>query len=448
MTDETEKKVSEINTEVTENVESDSPPQDSQEPPFKRVLSYRQRRSGERWRAPGGRTQTPRAKRLRRYTDSLSSLDETLPTMNEDGTFEGIEQSNIIKDILAELDEMRDQMQNIRVENKRLNEKCLKLDSLSRRNNLKIWGILEEPIETKFDVKRTVMSLLKDYGININARDIGNVQRLGARRPKTTRCTLVQFLHSEDKELTQSRGKQMYLDYGVRLEDDYPPEIEDSRKDLKLIVREAAKHRNEVGERKYNAYLSTDKLILNGRQFTVETTHNLPEELKLENIATPHKNGITAFFTKNSPLSNHYPSTQKIEGLTYTSNEQYYMHQKALTFGDSTTAEEILKEHNPKFQKTMCRKFDKKDQTGWNNKREEIMQTGLKAKFEQNQHLADFLIKTGSTNILECNPSDPFWGIGMGLYNYKIWIRNSWTQTANNKLGKLLMELRTELKRD
>lgn len=96
----------------------------------------------------------------------------------------------------------------------------------------------------------------------------------------------------------------------------------------------------------------------------------------------------------------------------------------------------------------MCKKFDRLDQAAWHNKREEIMRTGLKAKFEQNPELGDFLKGTGTTNILECNRSDPFWGIGMALNNPKIWIRNSWVGKAENKLGQLLMELRTELKRE
>ena len=344
--------------------------------------------------------------------------------------------------------EMRGQMQELAEENKRLDAKYTKLDCLSRKNNLKIWGILEEDKETKYDIKRKVMNLLKEYGVNINARDIGEVHRLGAKRPRTVRGTLVHFFHYEDKDLTLSRGKQMFFDYGVRLENDFPVEIDDNRKELKPILQAALRYRNETGGRKYNAYLSTDKLHINGRQFTVENTDTLPEELKLENISTPQKKGITAFFSKHSPLSNHFPSEQKIEGLDYTTNEQYYMHQKALVFGDYTTAEDVLKVHNPVTQKTMCKKIDRLDQAAWHNKREEIMRTGLKAKFEQNPELGDFLKGTGTTNILECNRSDPFWGIGMALNNPKIWIRNSWVGKAENKLGQLLMELRTELKRE
>lgn len=417
-----------------------------QMPPKRR---FRQRRSGANWTSPNGRVQTPRAKRSRTHTSSLSSLERTPPNVQNQGAPDEQKQSDshVINVILAELDEMRDQIQVLTNENRRLDVKLTKLDCLSRKSNLKIWGIIEDYNETKYDLKRTVIQLFNEYGININARDIGEVSRIGMKRMKTVRGTLVKFFHSEDKNLVLSRGKQMFIDYKVRLENDFPPEIEERRKALKPVLIAAAKHKNEAGEKKYNAYLSTDRLIINGRQYTVENTQTLPTELKLENISTINKDGITAFFTKNSPLSNHHPSIQQVDGIEYTSNEQYYMHQKAQTFADTTTAEDVLNEEDPKEQKRICRKFDKRDQTAWNRIRVEVMERGLKAKFDQNPELADFLIKTGNTNILECNRSDSFWGIGMALSNPKVWIRNSWVNTAENKLGKLLMDLRTDLKR-
>ena len=71
------------------------------------------------------------------------------------------------------------------------------------------------------------------------------------------------------------------------------------------------------------------------------------------------------------------------------------------------------------------------------------MKTGLKAKFEQNENLATFLKNTQTNNILECNRSDNYWGIGMSLRNPNVWM---YVKTAQNHLGKLLMEQRIELK--
>lgn len=164
----------------------------------------------------------------------------------------------------------------------------------------------------------------------------------------------------------------------------------------------------------------------------------LPEDLKPENVKKPSKG------CKNSPLSNHHIATQKIDGETYNCNEQYYKQQKALTFSDTITAEQVMEIADPKTQKKVCKKFDKLDQKAWDIKRLNTMRIGLHAKFTQNANLKDFL---GTTTIQECNRRDSFWGIGMSLGNPSIWkYPHVWLGKANNQLGSLLMDLRLELK--
>lgn len=415
--------------------------------------SYKQRRRGVNLLNARGGQQTPSAKRQRSRTNSGSSTEgnDIQPLDSEETSWQDIMDSRIreaMTPAYLEIDEMREEMKDLKEENKKLSDRCIKIDSQSRKRNLKIWGLLEAKRETKFDLKQQVVSLLGEYDIIINHRDIDSVFRIGAKDDRVTRCTLVHFIHMADKEQTLSMGRQMYMDYQVRLDDDYPAEIEEHRRDLKPVLHAAKRSRDETGKPKYRANLHADRLIINGKQYTVDNTHRLPNELKLENVSTKQKDGITAFFTKHSPLSNHHQAEQEIEGAKYTSNEQYYMQQKAYTFGDPTTAEKIMREADPKIQKGMCKKYDKLDQTAWNNKKLDTMRTGLRAKFTQNPHLTNFLIKTGTTNILECNRADKFWGIGMAMNNPDIWVRNSWTGKAKNHLGRLLMDLRTELKRN
>lgn len=396
------------------------------------------------------RSQTPRPKRARDQVESSSSLDETIPTEYEQQSLQDIIDSRIGVALLParrEMDEMKKEIKELKDENHRLSDRCIKLDSQARKKNLKIWGLLEGTKETRLDLKGQVLSLLSEYGIELNYRDLDSAFRLGAKDSQITRCTLVQFVHMEDKERTLSKGRQMYIDYKVRLDDDYPTEIEDKRKDLKTVLHAANRTRNEAGQHKYRTALHADRLTINGQRYTVNTVNRLPDELKLENISTQQKDGITAFFTKHSPLSNHHTAEQEVEGTKYTSNEQYYMHQQASTFGDPATAENVLKEKDPKVQKNLCKKFKKLDQTAWNNRKLNVMRIGLHAKFSQNPHLKTFLLNTKDTNILECNKFDSFWGIGMAMNNPEIWIRNSWAGKAKNQLGALLMDLRTELKR-
>ena len=123
------------------------------------------------------------------------------------------------------------------------------------------------------------------------------------------------------------------------------------------------------------------------------------------------------------------------------------MVQKALTFGDRTTADAIIKEKNPVLQKQMTRKYKLLDQTPWQNKCLDVMEIGIRVKFTQNDHLKEFLIQTGTTVLLEANPNDSFWGVGLSKYKPQIWKKNSsWVNNATNHLVRLLSELRRVLR--
>ena len=125
------------------------------------------------------------------------------------------------------------------------------------------------------------------------------------------------------------------------------------------------------------------------------------------------------------------------------------MYNKAKTFNDHTTAAQILKESKPETQKKLGKD---KNISGfsmpvWTERCLDIMNRRLEAKFEQNPGLKQFLVNTDSSMLLEANPKDPYWGVGMSLYNKQIWIKNSWAGHASKHLGRLLSELRTVYKR-
>lgn len=76
------------------------------------------------------------------------------------------------------------------------------------------------------------------------------------------------------------------------------------------------------------------------------------------------------------------------------------------------------------------------------------MRNGLKAKFEQNSHLKDFLMATGDRTIVEGSPGDTFWGAGLSIFDPRIWKTNTWMGTSENHMGKLLQETRLNFKRE
>ena len=344
--------------------------------------------------------------------------------------------------------ELKTQNKTLKDENIELRKQITLLDIASRKNNLKMWGIFEAHNENKFDCNRKFISILQRIGISLHPQAISQAHRLGPKtRNKVPRVMLVTFINTDDKDFVLNKAKVLSMHFRIRIESDLPQAMEDQRKELRPIVVAANKIKDEKGNNKYRASLQQDTIIVNNRTYDVNSAKHLPRELTLEMISTPSYNGITGFFTKKSPLSNHYPATFKIKGKTYNCSEQYYMEQMALTFGDVVTAKKIMAEKEAGAQKKLSYEISGFKQLIWEEMRVEIMQIGIAAKFGQNKHLQEFLLNTGTNALIEANPKDKFWGAGMSLKNPYLWKKNSTLGYAENKLGQMLMDLRRDFKR-
>ena len=197
----------------------------------------------------------------------------------------------------------------------------------------------------------------------------------------------------------------------------------------------------------FKASLKHDKLLVNGTVYTKNTIPNLPADIKPEHLFTKTNNNTTGFFRKWSPLSNHYRCPQTVNKIKYNCNEQYYLHQKAKFFADNDAAKKIMNESDPGVQKKLGRSIKNVNETRWRERCIDVMKTGLMAKFTQNEALKLFLLNTGQTTLVECSPTDKYWGIGMGIDDFNAYRKNSWTGKAENHLGLLLMSVRKELKK-
>lgn len=262
------------------------------------------------------------------------------------------------------------------------------------------------------------------------------------------RAILVKLFHLEDKEYIQLRSQQIRNSCKVTIEEDFPIEIEGKRKVLKTVLNAANRVVQQDGSRKYNAKLVVDKLMVNGKTYTTKTTNKLPEELMLHNITTPSNGKQTAFFTYHSPLSNHYKAEQVVDNRLFNSNEQYYMYAKAKRFSDHESAQKIMMEKDPVQQKKLGSNIAGFNEDRWMECCLEVMNKGLEAKFHQNEELKEFLLDTGNNYILEGNPKDKYWGTGLSIYDRRIRKSSSWVASAQNNMGKLLEEVRREIKRE
>ena len=148
----------------------------------------------------------------------------------------------------------------------------------------------------------------------------------------------------------------------------------------------------------------------------------------------------------NGFLSNWYPSPFTLDGLHFTSVEQYMMYRKAITFGDTETAQAILSTDNVGKIKALGRSVLGYSDTVWNGIRQIVVYKGLLEKFRQNPDLKTQFLATAPHILAECALRDNIWGIGMTMHDEYRFHPDLWQ--GRNLLGFTLMMVREELSRE
>ena len=144
-------------------------------------------------------------------------------------------------------------------------------------------------------------------------------------------------------------------------------------------------------------------------------------------------------------LSNFYKCSFTVEGVTFNCSEQYFMKRKQEAFDPDNhqLAQCILGETNSVMIKkygSMVKNYNDKT---WNSLRYNVMCDALHYKFTQNPNLMQNLIETGDTILVEANPHDNIWAIGLSLQIARTVPESEWK--GQNLLGKALMHTRYTL---
>jgi len=138
---------------------------------------------------------------------------------------------------------------------------------------------------------------------------------------------------------------------------------------------------------------------------------------------------ITEFSGRNRFLSNFYKSPMEVEGVRYPTVEHFYQAQKTL---DAELRKQIADIPTPSHAKRHGRTVWLRP--GWENIKNEIMLQGLRLKFVGTP-LATLLLNTGDAELIEGNTwGDTYWGVCNGV--------------GENMLGKLLMQVRDEIRKE
>ncbi len=338
-----------------------------------------------------------------------------------------------INDLENQIAQIRSDLHKSQSENIKLKEHVIRIEAQDRRNNLIIDGIQETEgencLQTVYKVMHEKLELENPKDIKID-----RCHRLG--NGKKPRPMIFKVHHFTDRERIWGARRKL-KDTSLWLREDFPIEIVKRRQILDPVRKAAVSQ----GKR---AFLTYDKLILDGTSYTVDSTHALPQNLKPEEVATKRGKGITAFFSRSSPLSNFSPcSFTDKDGKKFSSTEQYYQHAKATYNDDQTTANLIMKTDDPAECKRLGDTVQIVDTRKWKAKCLDIMYDGCLAKFKQNAKCGSFLKSTKNDVLVEASPKDSFWGVGLNISHKDIMTPTSWK--GFNHLGKILKRVRDEI---
>lgn len=126
-------------------------------------------------------------------------------------------------------------------------------------------------------------------------------------------------------------------------------------------------------------------------------------------------------------LSNFYPCKVEWQGIVYENNESAFQSAKCINLEQRKNFIGL----DPSTAKRKGRRV--KLRNDWEEIKDQVMYEIVLNKFLQNEDLKDKLLKTGEEELIEGNIwHDYYWGVFNGR--------------GKNKLGKILMQVREELR--
>lgn len=104
-----------------------------------------------------------------------------------------------------------------------------------------------------------------------------------------------------------------------------------------------------------------------------------------------------------------------------------------MKFWPTTLVEYVRKAESAYDAELLARQSKWRIRADWDQIKVQVMRDGLRAKFQQCVEAREALLATGNTRLVKYGSLSKFWGAGVN-------------GSGKNMLGKLLMELRDELR--
>ena len=348
-----------------------------------------------------------------------------------------------VKGLQGQLNILECEKEDLKIQCRIMTENHIKTETRLREQNLVFEGIIETYGEDKNMLYNKIVRVLNHMMVlNGNGHKIplSKIQRLGPFIRGQTRPVVCHFVRHHDVEVLMRN--RMQLPDKVYLREDFPSEVEDRRRVLRPIFNKAKK----MPEYKHKCRLTYDRLILDGKAYTVapvNNLHKLPLPLHPRASAERENKKVIVFFTQGSPFSNFHQAPFVRNNVRYVCNEQYIQSRKAELFDDDETHAKIMQSSNPFEIKALGSRVKQFVKQRWEQLAKQVIKEACQAKFTQNADLLDILVDTDNKVIGEAS-KDPFWGIGKSLDDPNVLDNTNWM--GENLLGNTLMYLRDQLK--
>ena len=347
-----------------------------------------------------------------------------------------------ITSIKAENKELKSMCTRMEREHNKLVERIEKLEDKRLECNLIFNGIHETPWETDEELLEKIYGAMATT-VNKDTEEqklkqvkkvkIISVRRLGKAVERRKRP--VQVIFDKPTESATMMLNKKKLPKGIYVDQEYSPETEKARRQLRPILNAARR----CDEFKQKCKLEGDTLVINSKKYTTVNLHELPKELSGYNLNGKSNDHVVAFFGALNPFSNFHPCTFKYEDTTYNCSEQFIQAKKALYFKDTECAAKILAAKNGPDCKRLSKEIKNYSHDQWKQAAKHISEPGITAKFLQNPDLLRTLESTKGKALVEsCN--DTLWGTGIPLHSNDALEKTKWKNTGI--MGEILMNIR------
>lgn len=130
-------------------------------------------------------------------------------------------------------------------------------------------------------------------------------------------------------------------------------------------------------------------------------------------------------------FSNFSRHSVHLDGVDWPTTEHYFQAKK---FEGTTHETEIRNASSASESAKMGRDRKRPLRADWEQVKDDVMRTAVRAKFTQHESLQKILLSTGDAILVEHTVNDFYWGDGGD-------------GSGKNMLGRILMEIRDELAR-